>query len=373
MQQGARHAIMASRSGPHGGGIQSLVDKLKTLGASLNVYSCDISNQDELRRVIDTDAASMPPICGVIQAAMVLRGCRLSFSLKISRSTATKPSHQDGIRNITSRSYMVIVRPKVRGTWNIHEVLSNRHLEFFIMLSSMTGFLGPLSQAVYAGISTFMGAFAHFRVAQGLPADTIHLGAVAGVGYLADRPELMGGIAKGDGGQLLERARRARSDQRVDSRTAGRDRRQRVPHRLAVEARQNGRRVLGPRRLVLALPESHLRRRRRPIIHVQNLRCLVAFFQAPPGDFSLRRVPICLRILGREIRFHPHDSPEGHHADQARRGVRAGLARRDRDSELAGSGTRSEGAIDGVAVRELADGFGGVGGWKVGDRRSERS
>ena len=48
-----------------------------------------------------------------------------------------------------------------------------------------------------------MGGFAHFRVAQGLPADTIHLGAVAGVGYLADRPDLMGELRKGTGDNFL--------------------------------------------------------------------------------------------------------------------------------------------------------------------------
>lgn len=75
VQQGARHILMASRSGPHGEGIQSLVEELNALDASLNVYSCDIASQDELQNVIDTDAASRPPICGVIQAAMVLRVC----------------------------------------------------------------------------------------------------------------------------------------------------------------------------------------------------------------------------------------------------------------------------------------------------------
>ena len=81
MQQGARHIVVASRSGPHGRGIQSLGDELNALGASLNVYTCDTAKQDEPKRVIDTDATSMPPICGVIQAAMVLRVCRLPLSL----------------------------------------------------------------------------------------------------------------------------------------------------------------------------------------------------------------------------------------------------------------------------------------------------
>ena len=204
VQQGARHVVMVSRSGPHGKGIQRLVDEMNALGASLNVYSCDIANQDELKKVIDSDAAAMPPICGVVQAAMVLRVSRFSLSLQLSRSTATKPSHQDGIlETLPHEDYMAIVRPKVRGTWNLHEVLSERHLDFFIMLSSIAGFLGPLGQAVYAGTSTFMGAFAQFRVAQGHAADTIHLGAVEGVGYLADRPELMGALRKGTGDNFL--------------------------------------------------------------------------------------------------------------------------------------------------------------------------
>lgn len=128
----------------------------------------------------------------------------LFFSLKASRSTATKSSHQDGIlETLPHEDYMSIVRPKVRGTWNLHEVLLERPLDFFILLSSIAGFLGPLGQAVYAGTSTFMGAFAQFRVARGLPADTIHLGAVEGVGYLADRPELMGALRKGTGDNFL--------------------------------------------------------------------------------------------------------------------------------------------------------------------------
>ena len=116
----------------------------------------------------------------------------------------TKPSHQDGIlETLPHEDYMAIVRPKIQGTWNLHEVLSTSHLDFFIMLSSIAGFLGPLGQAVYAGTSTFLGAFARFRAAQGLPADTIHLGAVEGVGYLADRPELMAALRKGMGDNFL--------------------------------------------------------------------------------------------------------------------------------------------------------------------------
>ena len=107
---------------------------------------------------------------------------------------------QDGILETQPHDdYEAIVRPKIRGTLNLHQVLSKKHLDFFIMLSSIAGSIGNIGQAVYAGTSTFMGAFAHWRVGQGLPADTIHLGAVAGVGYLADRPDLLEQLRKTTG------------------------------------------------------------------------------------------------------------------------------------------------------------------------------
>ena len=98
---------------------------------------------------------------------------------------------------------MAIVKPKVQGTLNLHEVLSKTHLDFFIMLSSMIGFFGAVGQAVYAGTSTFMAAFAQFRLTRGLPAEAIHLGAVVGVGYLVDRPELVGALRKATGDNFL--------------------------------------------------------------------------------------------------------------------------------------------------------------------------
>ena len=57
------------------------------------------------------------------------------------------------------------------------------------MLSSAAGLLGTRGQTVYAGTSTFLGAFAGWRQEQSLPASTIYLGAVAEVGYVAERSD----------------------------------------------------------------------------------------------------------------------------------------------------------------------------------------
>ena len=64
-------------------------------------------------------------------------------------------------------------------------------LEFFIMLSSIAGLKGTVSQSNYAAGNTFQDAFAHWRQAQGLPALTIDVGFVVDIGWTASNPELL--------------------------------------------------------------------------------------------------------------------------------------------------------------------------------------
>ena len=107
---------------------------------------------------------------------------------------------------ISIEEYRAIVKPKVQGVWNLHHVLHNIRLDFFVILSSAAGILGTRGQGVYAGTSTFLGAFSGWRQAQSLPASTIHLGAIAEVGYVAERSDRQAAISNtyGDKG-LTER------------------------------------------------------------------------------------------------------------------------------------------------------------------------
>jgi len=81
-------------------------------------------------------------------------------------------------------------RPKVQGTWNLHNKLSN--LDFFVMLSSLIGVAGNSSQANYSAGGSFQDAFARYRTSQGLPAVAIDLGSIKSVGYVAET----GGVAE---------------------------------------------------------------------------------------------------------------------------------------------------------------------------------
>jgi acyl carrier protein len=96
---------------------------------------------------------------------------------------------------MTSYNYLEVLRPRYNGTWNLH-----RHgpadLDFFLMLSSISGVIGNATQAAYAAGSAFMDSFAAYRNTLGLPAISLDLGTVTDVGYLATNKELATKMAR---------------------------------------------------------------------------------------------------------------------------------------------------------------------------------
>lgn len=94
--------------------------------------------------------------------------------------------------------YRAAVNPKVRGSLNLHELLP-ADLDFFIMLSSVSGVGGNASQANYAAGSTFQDALARHRASRGLAGVSLDLGMVKDIGVLA------GGTGKNKTAARLER------------------------------------------------------------------------------------------------------------------------------------------------------------------------
>jgi hypothetical protein len=86
---------------------------------------------------------------------------------------------------MTHADWVAAAGAKIDGSWNMHELLGNE-LDFFIMLSSISGIVGNPGQANYAAGNTFQDGLAHFRRGSGLKATSINLSAVAGIGYLAE-------------------------------------------------------------------------------------------------------------------------------------------------------------------------------------------
>lgn len=85
----------------------------------------------------------------------------------------------------TLEDWQSVIKPKVQGAINLHRVLANEPLDFFICLSSVVGTLGNAGQTSYAGSNSFMDSFCQWRTSQGLPGTSIALPAVSDVGYVA--------------------------------------------------------------------------------------------------------------------------------------------------------------------------------------------
>ena len=204
VQQGAKSIALLSRSGQASANAKVLTDEYSSTDVKIAILQCDVGEKDQVRKVIEVCSQSMPPIRGVIHGAMVLhvRSCLLSrLSLQADNL------RQDMLFERTSiKEYRAIMKPKVQGVWNLHNLLPKIELDFFVMLSSAAGILRTRGQGVYAGTSTFLGAFSGWRQAQSLPASTIHLGAVAEVGSVAERSDRQAEISNtyGDKG-LTER------------------------------------------------------------------------------------------------------------------------------------------------------------------------
>ena len=169
VEHGARTVVLLSRSG----GSQAMADKLtKEVGnkeARILIKKCDASDEAQVRQLIKECAKDkLPPICGIIHSAMVLRDVLLE-----------RMSHSD---------YIQVITPKVRGGWNMHNVLaeSKINVDYFVVLSSASGILGSRGQAAYAAANTFLDSFVQFRRSKQLPGTSLDLTAVIGAGYLAD-------------------------------------------------------------------------------------------------------------------------------------------------------------------------------------------
>ena len=91
---------------------------------------------------------------------------------------------------MTSDEWNSAVRSKTATSWNLHSVLG-QDLDFFILLSSTVGISGNPEQSNYAAAGTFQDSLARHLSSLGHPTVSIDLPVVLGVGFVAEKPELL--------------------------------------------------------------------------------------------------------------------------------------------------------------------------------------
>lgn len=90
---------------------------------------------------------------------------------------------------MTQEHFLTAIRPKVYGSWNLHELLPN-NLDFFILFSSVQGIVGSKFQANYVCGNVYQDALARYRVRNGQKALSLDIGLMKSVGVVAEHEEV---------------------------------------------------------------------------------------------------------------------------------------------------------------------------------------
>jgi len=171
--RGARNIIVMSRSA-NAEKICSFSEEAAQRGCRVYASACDIANEQSVQAAFDDCEKNMPPIRGVIQGAMVL--------------------HDSLVERMTHDQWNGAVRPKVHGSWNLHQRLHSKDIDFFVLLSSLSGIVGLPAQCNYAAGNAYQDALAKFRLSQGLHGAAVDIGVVQAVGVVAENDKLAAGL-----------------------------------------------------------------------------------------------------------------------------------------------------------------------------------
>jgi phthiocerol/phenolphthiocerol synthesis type-I polyketide synthase C len=167
VEQGASHLVLMGRRDPSVEA-ESVLDELRTAGATVLVARADVTQAEEVARVLAEIRGSLPPLRGVLHAAAVLDD---SILLQLD-----------------DERFKHVMSPKIDGAWNLHQLTSAEPLDFFVLFSSAASMLGSPGQGNYVAANAFLDALARYRRARNLPALCINWGPWSEVG-LAARPD----------------------------------------------------------------------------------------------------------------------------------------------------------------------------------------
>ncbi|MCP5108055.1 MAG: SDR family oxidoreductase, partial [bacterium] len=119
------------------------VRELEALGAEVRVYSVDVTDQQEMRRVVEETCSRWGTLHGVIHSAGVPGG---------------------GVIQLKTREMAdSVLAPKVKGTLALHRAIEGIQPDFFILCSSVGSVVPAVGQVDYFAGNAFMDAFAFYR------------------------------------------------------------------------------------------------------------------------------------------------------------------------------------------------------------------
>lgn len=176
IDRGARNLVLVGASDASAAAAKEHLAGAVASGLNLLTAAVDVSDAAALAVLLSNIQATMPPLRGVIHAAMKM---------------------DDGLlAQLTPARLRNVIGPKAGGAWNLHVQTKDLPLDFFVMTSSVSSMVGNPGQGNYAAANAFLDALAHHRRALGLPALAINWGHLGEVGYAARHANVSGHLER---------------------------------------------------------------------------------------------------------------------------------------------------------------------------------
>ncbi len=142
---------------------QALIQKE---GGKLTYIQADATNLREMKNAVDTAKSLFGNLNGVFHSAIVLQ--------------------DKAIKNMNEITLRSVLEPKMSGSWNLYQAVSDEPLDFLLFFSSSVSFQAPPGQGNYVAGSTFQDNFAHYLDQHtSYPVKTINWGYWGTVGIVA--------------------------------------------------------------------------------------------------------------------------------------------------------------------------------------------
>jgi NAD(P)-dependent dehydrogenase (short-subunit alcohol dehydrogenase family)/acyl carrier protein len=170
-KKGAKQLILVGRRGPSDDEAHAVLAELKAHGVNVRVEACDIADAQATADLFKRLKRANVPLAGIIHGAMVL--------------------DDSMIANLDAEKMQKVLRPKVVGAENLDRLSRGLSLDYFVLFSSATTFVGNPGQGAYVAANAYLEALARRRKAERLPALAIAWGAIANTGVLARNRGLM--------------------------------------------------------------------------------------------------------------------------------------------------------------------------------------
>jgi acyl transferase domain-containing protein/NADPH:quinone reductase-like Zn-dependent oxidoreductase/surfactin synthase thioesterase subunit len=185
VERGARNLVLFSRSGPKSAEDHAIISDLQRRGTTVNIEKGDITDARAVDFLFHQER-TWPSIAGVIHSAGVLEAAS---------------AHDTTMDNLRA-----VFGPKALGAWNLHQSSQGLHLDFFVLVSSISSVLGVAGQMSYAAANQFLDGLAHRRQASGLPGTSLNLGVLgdyAGMSRQSSHNDRVLQLAESDGIHVL--------------------------------------------------------------------------------------------------------------------------------------------------------------------------